>query len=120
MNMKKKSTEKNQEFPSKPLNMLESASTSSFDIALFKALGLKTFSEIPISTEYFVGKIKFKNNSVVKIWVHPMPAMFWKFEVFISDRNCTAIVSTGSGVLSNYWHTIKLFADGMIDVVIKN
>ncbi len=92
------------------------SSTYSSDVALFKKLGLETFSKIPSNTEYFVGEVKFDNGSKAKIWVYPMPAQFWKIEVFVSESNKTTKVSTGSGTLCDFWNTIKLIADDMLDV----
>lgn len=98
-------------------NALYKASTYSSDRPLFKLLGLMPFTDIPTNKEYFVGEVKFKNGSVVKIWVCPMPAMFWKFEIFIPKRFKTTNVSTGSGALINFWNAIKLIAEDMLDVV---
>jgi hypothetical protein len=95
---------------------LEKASTYSSDWSLFKTLGLKPFIDIPTGKEYFVGEVKFKNGSDVMVWVCATPAQFWKFNVFIAEYNKTIKVSTGSGSLNDFWNTIKLIAENMIDV----
>jgi hypothetical protein len=95
------------------------SSTSASDHALFKKLGLVSFTDIPSNTEYFVGEVSFNNGSKVKIWVHPMPAQFWKIEVFIAQSKKVAVISTGSGALSDFWDTVRLIADGMLDIVYK-
>ena len=74
------------------------------------------FTDIPTGKEYFVGEVKFKNGSVVKVWVCPASAQFWKFEVFVADSNKTTKVSTGSGTLENFWNAIKLIAEDMLDI----
>jgi hypothetical protein len=95
---------------------LEKASTYSSDWSLFNSLGLKPFIDIPSNKEYFVGEVKLKNDSVVKIWVCPMPALFWKFEVSVEGRKRITKVSTGSGALSDFWNAIKLIAENMLVV----
>lgn len=100
-------------------NALNKASTYSSDRPLFKSLGLTPFTDIPANKEHFVGEVKFKNGSIVKIWVCPLPAMFWKLEVFIAKSKRTAVVSTGSGTLNDFWNTIKLIADYMLDINYK-
>jgi len=97
-------------------NVLNTASTYSSDRSLFKLLGLMPFTDIPTNKEYFVGEVKFKNGSVVKIWICPTPAQFWKFEVFVAESNKTTKISTGSGTLENFWYAIKLIAEDMLDV----
>jgi hypothetical protein len=95
------------------------ASTHSSDTALFKTLGLEVFSEIPSNIERFVGEVNFKNGSKAKIWVRPMPAQFWKIEMFLSEYKRVVVITTGSGALSTFWNTIKLIADGMLDIAYK-
>jgi len=112
--MKKKKPLKSNE------NALNTASTYSSDMPLFKSLGLTLFANIPTKEQYFVGEVNFDNGSIVKIWVYPMPAMFWKFEVFIAERRKIMMVSTGSGKLSKYWKTIILTADDLIDFKYKD
>jgi hypothetical protein len=97
-------------------NALNKASTYSSDRPLFKLLGLTPIADIPTNNEYFVGEVKFKNGSVVKIWVCPMPAMFWNFEIFVAGSFKTTNVSTGSGALKDFWYAIKLIAEDMLDV----
>lgn len=100
-------------------NVLITANTYSSDKTLFKLLGLEPFINIPTDEEYFVGEIKFQNESVIKIWVVPMPAMFWKVEIYVSESKKTFIITTGSGALIDFWNTIKLFADNMLAVECK-
>jgi hypothetical protein len=95
---------------------LEKASTYSSDWSLFNSLGLTPFIDIHSNKEYFVGEVKFKNNSVVKIWVCPMPALFWTFEVYVEVSKKITKVSTGSGKLSDFWNAIKLIAENMLVV----
>ena len=116
--MKKKSTEKKKEINSAffAKNALSSASTCSTDKPLFRALGLSPFTNIPTGTDYFVGEVKFENDSVVKIWVCPMPALFWKFEIFVLGSFKTTHVSTGSGALANFWGAVRLIAENMFVV----
>lgn len=97
-------------------NALNTATTYSSDRPLFKLLGLMPFTDIPANKKYFVGDVKLKNASVVKIWVCPMPALFWKFEIFVAESNKTTNVSTGSGALNNFWNAIKLIAEGMLSI----
>ena len=91
----------------------------SSDVRLFAKLGLKKYSKIPTHEKYFVGEVKLDNCSSVKIWVCPMPALFWTFEIFNAERKETMIISTGSGSLSDFWNTIKLFADNMLEISYK-
>jgi len=113
----KKSLKSNEvDSASHAVNALDTAGTYSSDRPLFKLLGLMPFTDIPISKGYFVGEVKFKNGSVVKIWVFPAPAQFWKFEIFVAESKKTTRVSTGSGTLDNFWNAIKLIAEDMIDV----
>ena len=74
------------------------------------------FTDIPTGKEHFVGEVKFKNGSVVKVWVCPAPAQFWKFEVFVAQSFKTTNISTGSGTLENFWNAIKLIAEDMLDI----
>jgi len=97
-------------------NVLNKASTYSSDKPLFKLLGLMPFADIPSNKEYFVGEVKFENDSIVKIWICPMPAMFWKFEVIVTASHKITNVSTGSGALKDFWDAIKLIAEDMLDV----
>jgi len=116
MKNKKPLKSKEAKSASQTVNALNTASTYSSDRPLFKLLGLMPFTDIPTHKEYFVGEVKFKNDSVVKIWVIATPAQFWKFEVFVADSNKTTKVSTGSGTLENFWNAIKLIAEDMLDV----
>jgi len=114
--MKNKKTLKSNEAVSHAGNALDSASTYSSDRPLFKLLGLTPFTNIPTNKLYYVGEVKFKNGSIVKIWVCPAPALFWKFEVFVAESNKTTKISTGSGALENFWNAVKLIAENMLDV----
>ena len=116
MTNKKPLKSKEAKFASFAGNAFNTASTYSSDRPLFKTLGLMFFTDIPTGKEYFVGEVKFKNGSVVKIWVCAMPAQFWKFEIFVAQSFKTTNVSTGSGTLSNFWYAIKLIAEDMLDV----
>jgi len=114
--MKKKNSVSNKQADASGTpNALCTASTYSSDMALFKSLGLTPFSNIPINKDYFVGEFKFDNGSVVKITVCPMPAQFWKFEVYIAERKKTILISTGSGALCNFWCVTRLLATDMLD-----
>jgi hypothetical protein len=95
--------------------VLNTVSTYSSDRPLFKLLGLRPFTDIPTHKEYFVGEVKLENALVVKIWVFPAPAMFWKFEIFDAKSNKSDIVSTDSGALNNYWNSVKYLAENMPD-----
>jgi hypothetical protein len=119
--MRKQKPEKKKETnsASTPENALNKASTCSTDRPLFRALALSPFTDIPTGADYFVGEVKFTNNVVVKIWVCPMPALFWKVEIFSTETNKTTHVSTGSGALENFWHAIRLIAEGMLVVESK-
>lgn len=95
------------------LNGLNDASTYSSDLKLFKNLGLEPFKNIVAGAEYFVGEVKFKNISWVKIWAYPMPALFWKFEIYDGESKKTTVATTGSGALGNFWSSVKLIAENM-------
>jgi hypothetical protein len=112
--MKNKQTLKISENKSSAWGNLNKASIYFSDLPLFKSLELMPFSDIPANKEYYVGEAKFKNGSVVKIWVFPAPALFWRFEVFVAESNKTTKVSTGSGALENFWEAIKLIAENML------
>ena len=114
--MKNKKSFKGDKTASPAGNALNTTSTYSSDRPLFKLLGLMPFSNIPSRKEYFVGEVKFKNGSNVKIWACPAPALFWKFEVFVVESHKTIKISTGSGALENFWNAIKLIAENMLDV----
>jgi len=116
--MKNKKSLNNKEADSASLagNVLNKASTYSSDRPLFKLLELMSFTDIPTNMEYFVGEVKFKNGSVVKIWVFPAPALFWRFEVFVAESKKQLNISTGSGALNDFWNAVKLIAENMFDV----
>jgi hypothetical protein len=116
--MEKKKSSKNNETDSAShtWNELNTASTYSSDRPLFKTLGLMPFINIPAKKNYFVGEVKFKNGSLVKIWVSPEPALFWNFEVFVAESQKHINVSTGSGALNDFWNAVKLIAEDMLDV----
>ena len=116
MENKKSLNKKKGDSAFKAVNAFNTASTYSSDRQLFKTLGLKFFTNIPTGKEYFVGEVKFKNGSIVKVWVCPAPAQFWKFEIFVPQSFKTTNVSTGSGTLENFWDAIKLIAEDMLDV----
>lgn len=53
----------------------------------------------------------------VVIGVTPLPAMFWQFDVEPVTTDGKAVrVTTGSGALSDYWPSVKLLAEGMLNV----
>jgi hypothetical protein len=101
---------------SKRQSVFETSSTYSSDLALFKSLGLKPFTSIPINVLHQIGEVKFSNSSIVKIWVCPMPALFWKFEIFVAESRKITTVSTGSGALKDFWSAVKLIAEDMLNV----
>ena len=114
--MNKKKSLKSNKAVSLTGNALNTSSTYSSDRPLFKLLGLMPFTNIPIHKEYYVGEVKFKNGSTVKILVCPAPALFWKFEVYVAESNKTTKIATGSGALENFWNAVKLIAENMLDV----
>jgi hypothetical protein len=118
MEMKNKKSLNNKGVDSASLarNVLNKASTYSSDRPLFKLIGLMPFIDIPTNKEYFVGEVKFKYGSVVKIWVSPAPALFWRFEVFVAESKKQLNISTGSGTLNDFWNAVKLIAECMFDV----
>ena len=118
--MKKKNNEKKNKANSTSTikNALNTVNTCSSDRSLFKSLGLNPFVDIPINKEYFIGEVKYKNGSVIKISVRPMPALFWKFEIFVSGNKKTTKFSTGYGALNNFWNAIKLKVEDILDLEI--
>ncbi len=58
------------------------------------------------------------NGSYVEAKVTCMPAQFWKFNIFCSERNETTELSTGSGGLTDFYNIAVMIADGML--VVKN
>ena len=114
---KQKTKSKNRVSPSPTLRgPLSTASVCSTDRPLFRALGLPLFSDIPTGEDYYVGEVKFENESVVKVWVCPMPALFWKAEINCNGTKKVIRISTGSGALVNFWQSIRLIAEGMLDI----
>lgn len=82
------------------------------DLELFNKLGLKPF-ETELKEKTFVGEYKLPNydKANVKIFVTCLPAQFWEFEVE-TDENYKFSIGTGSGLLSDYWDSVILVAEG--------
>ena len=114
--MKSKKNFKGNKTASPAGDVLNTTSTYSSDRPLFKFLGLMPFANISNHKEYYVGEVKFKNGSIVNIWVCPAPALFWKFDVFVAESNKTIKISTGSGAMENFWYAVKLIAENMLVV----
>lgn len=96
--------------------LLDGAKTYSCDKALFSKLGLKQFS-IVNQKEHFVGEYKLPEYETgsIKVWVTCMPAMFWRFEILTIEGKHFRL-TTGSGALQNYWPSVMLVAEGMIEL----
>lgn len=81
------------------------------DLTLLMELGLKPW-EAKHGEEKYIGQVNGRDY-LVKIWVTCLPAQFYRFVI---ERGHTYEVTTGSGVLSNYWPSIKLIAEGMLAI----
>ena len=97
-------------------DVLSKASTYSWDKPIFKQLGLTPFKNIAVRQKHYVGEIKLRNNSEVKIWVTPSPSLFWEFEIFVAESNKIIKISTGSGSFKSFWGAITMFAYNMLVV----
>jgi len=95
------------------------AETYSSDFKLFEELGMKRF-KTAYKDPLYVGTVVTEDYKV-KLTVECWPAQFWTFEIYNKDADLmTYKGNTGSGALSDFWPTIKLLAEGMIDIKIVN
>ncbi len=94
---------------------LDRSKTYSRDLPLFRQLGLQPFEVATGEEAYFVGMVILEDGAWVRIWVDCAPAQFWTFCVR-SKEGAETRFKTGSGALSDYWPTAKLFADARIVV----
>ncbi len=86
------------------------------DLNLFHKLGFDIFN-INDHEEHLVGEYKFPTDepSKVKVFVTCMPAQFWRFEI-LNHSGEQINISTGSGLLTDYWNSVEKFATGLINV----
>lgn len=63
----------------------------------------------------FVGAVKIGAGKI-EIYATPMPAMFWKIDIYSSNENSTVTIETGSGNLSEFWPIVDLIARNRIAV----
>lgn len=92
--------------------MFDTFETHQSDLPLFEKLGLKPFKGNTGET-LTVGTVK-GNSGEVEIRVCGLPAQFWAFTVKCREDGRTTHLSTGSGVLEQYWPSINLFMENML------
>ncbi len=92
------------------------AKTHTEDLKLFYNLKFKAF-EFNDQKEHYIGKHKIPHykKAKIKIYVTCMPAQFWRFEI-TTDEDKKYEISTGSGLLSNYFKTAIMVAEGMLTI----
>jgi len=88
--------------------------TYSLDLDLFKSIGFKSFS-IDTHEKYYIGEHKLPEyeNAFIKVWVFCLPAQCWTFEIHTCEE-MIFIMTTGSGMMSDFWLTAMSIAEGMI------
>lgn len=94
----------------------EVSTTSTFDFKLFNKLGFERFS-IKNNQQVLIGEYDFPNieGAKAKVWVNCMPAQVWTIEV-TSHSGIKTTINTGTGSLSDFWPTVVLLADDMIEI----
>lgn len=100
--------------------MLFYAQTYTKDRPLFAKLGLKTFAwghNDPLTGDsnwHDVGTVELDSASV-RIEVCCLPAQFYRFTIEPKIEDVQhAVLTTGSGGLSDFWPAIELWAEGML------
>lgn len=96
--------------------MFDQVKTYSWDLPLFKELGLEPF-DLKCRQKHFVGKVMV-GESEVNIWVEGLPAQFYEFKILCRgvDPKRRYHVTTGSGCLMDFWAAIKMLAEDMLVV----
>ena len=92
--------------------------TYSIDKKLFKELNFNTFNNLNHEEQYYIGQFDLEDTSYIRLWVTCYPAQFWEAEIFEAQTQTKTIIETGSGALTDFWHTFLGIAKGMI--VIKS
>lgn len=96
--------------------MFDTASTYIRDEAIFAKHNLPVFRDIPTHKEHHVGTIEGE-GCLIDVYVDPMPAQFWRFEVQTSvEEPKTFEISTGSGCLADFLPSVLLVAQSMLSV----
>lgn len=94
------------------------------EIPLMTELGLRIFGYtrdwLDIGTVQLHEPDEYHPNpTLIKVEVSAMPAKFWRFTITkdsdtIEPTLEKIVVSTGSGLFTTYWPSIKLIADNML------
>ena len=92
------------------------AATYNSDEHLFKQLGLPLFEDAPHATYLAIGRVNFEDGSYIDVSVQCWPAQFWKFEIYKHEKNENYVMTTGSGLLSDYWQTASMIAENMVGI----
>lgn len=87
---------------------------SSSDRELFRELGLDHNISLENHKKHFLGRVDL-GQSWVKIYARPAGCLFWSFEIYRSTDNKTIKMNTGSGALIDYWATVSMTAEDMIE-----
>lgn len=93
----------------------DTANTYDEDLPLFLQLGLSPF-KVKAHADVNCGTVRIGTRAIVDVSAHCMPAQFWTFVIHLKQPKRRLTLSTGSGLLSEYWPIIEKFADGMIAV----
>jgi len=91
------------------------SSTYNNDLNLYHQLGLKPFKDQPTGKMILLGSYSNEYGQV-KVWVTPMPAQFWQFEVSVTEAKSKYLISTGSGALTDFWPSIEKILNNMISI----
>lgn len=90
--------------------------TYTWDLPLFKELGLQPFEKALHGEQFEVGRVRLDAGEIT-VSVTCVPEQFWAFDIFPADGDGHPIhLITGSGSLGQYWPTVLLFLKGMIAV----
>jgi hypothetical protein len=97
-------------------DFLNRSNTDEKDLDLFMSLTFFPFSTCS-QEEFFVGKYKLPDSDVseISVYVTCMPAQFWRFDITTED-GFKYMLTTGSGILSDYWEIALKVAEGMVAI----
>lgn len=95
------------------IDLMFAVDTYDWDLPVFARLGLKPFKTLKTHKTHKVGVVKTKTYTV-KVYVEPMPAQFWKFDIRTTEGH-HYFLTTGSGALSTHWDAVEKFATGMMN-----
>ncbi|AMM49968.1 hypothetical protein TH61_00545 [Rufibacter sp. DG15C] len=84
------------------------------DLPLILELGLDEFI-LESNVESNIGTVDTEDYSI-DVYVTCAPSQFWRFDIFNKVEGKRTVITTGSGMFTQYWDVAKMIGQGLVAV----